>query len=124
MSVVVSKMRHWLPRIVAAPIFAVSLTFIYGFMIWTGYLSLSKSRMLPNYDWVGISNYFRLFASDRFQVALTNIVIFGVLYVGITIVLGVVLAIFLDQKIMPRPGPRPGRKPASPSPAAGCGHTS
>ncbi len=99
MGVVVSRMRDWLPRIVAAPTFAVSLTFIYGFMIWTGYLSLSKSRMLPNYDWVGISNYFRLFASDRFQVALTNLVIFGVLYVGVTLVLGVLLAIFLDQKI-------------------------
>ena len=92
-------MRDLLPRIVLAPTFAISLTFIYGFTIWTGYLSLSKSRMLPNYDWVGISNYFRLFGSDRFQVALTNLVIFGTLYVGFTILIGVVLAIFLDQKI-------------------------
>ena len=94
-----SKIRDLLPRIVLAPTFAISLTFIYGFTIWTGYLSLSKSRMLPNYDWVGISNYFRLFGSDRFQVALTNLVIFGTLYVGFTILIGVVLAIFLDQKI-------------------------
>ena len=99
MASVVSKMRDLLPRIVLAPTFAISLTFIYGFTIWTGYLSLSKSRMLPNYDWVGISNYFRLFGSDRFQVALTNLVIFGTLYVGFTILIGVLLAIFLDQKI-------------------------
>lgn len=92
-------MRDLLPRIVLAPTFAISLTFIYGFTLWTGYLSLSNSRMLPSYDWVGISNYFRLFGSDRFQVALTNLVIFGTLYVGFTILIGVVLAIFLDQKI-------------------------
>ena len=99
MTSVVSKMRDLLPRIVLAPTFAISLTFIYGFTLWTGYLSLSNSRMLPSYDWVGISNYFRLFGSDRFQVALTNLVIFGTLYVGFTILIGVVLAIFLDQKI-------------------------
>ncbi len=99
MTSLVSTIRDALPKIVVAPTFAISLTFIYGFTIWTGYLSLSKSKMLPNYDWVGVSNYFRLFGSDRFQVALTNLVIFGSLYVSLTILIGVTLAIFLDQKI-------------------------
>lgn len=99
MSIASTRIRDLIPKIVLTPTFAVSLTFIYGFTLWTGYLSLSKSRMLPNYDWVGISNYFRLFGSDRFQVALTNLVIFGTLYVAFTILIGVVLAIFLDQKI-------------------------
>lgn len=99
MNSIVSTIRNALPKIVVAPTFAISLTFIYGFTLWTGYLSLSKSKMLPNYDWVGFSNYLRLFGSDRFQVALTNLVIFGSLYVSLTILIGVTLAIFLDQKI-------------------------
>ncbi len=91
--------QEWLPRIVVAPIFLLSLSFIYGLMIWNGYLSLSASRMLPNYEFVGLRNYFDLFASDRFRVAMTNIVVFGLLYVSGTIALGVCLAIMLDQKI-------------------------
>ncbi len=94
-----SQLQNWLPRIVVAPIFLLSITFIYGLMIWNGYLSLSASRMLPNYEFVGLRNYQDLFASDRFHVAMTNIVIFAGLYVSGTILLGVVLAILLDQKI-------------------------
>ena len=91
--------QEWLPRIVVAPIFLLSLTFIYGLMIWNGYLSLSASRMLPSYEFIGLKNYFDLFASDRFRVAMTNIVVFALLYVSGTIALGVCLAIMLDQKI-------------------------
>ncbi len=91
--------QEWLPRIVVAPIFLLSLSFIYGLMIWNGYLSLSASRMLPNYEFIGLRNYFDLFASDRFRVAMTNIVVFALLYVSGTIALGVCLAIMLDQKI-------------------------
>jgi len=91
--------QEWLPRIVVAPIFLLSLSFIYGLMIWNGYLSLSASKMLPNYELIGLRNYFDLFASDRFPVAMTNIVVFALLYVSGTIALGVCLAIMLDQKI-------------------------
>ena len=94
-----SQLQNWLPRIVVAPIFLLSITFIYGLMIWNGYLSLSASRMLPNYEFIGLRNYQDLFASDRFHVAMTNIVVFAGLYVSGTILLGVVLAILLDQKI-------------------------
>ena len=31
---------YWLPRLVVAPGFVVSLLFIYGLMVWNGYLSL------------------------------------------------------------------------------------
>ena len=41
--------------------------FIYGLIAWNGYLSLSASHMLPNYDFVGFSNYADLFDSDRFR---------------------------------------------------------
>ena len=34
-----------------------ALLFIYGLMAWNGYLSLSASRMLPNYEFVGLEQY-------------------------------------------------------------------
>ena len=89
----------WLPRLVVAPGFVVSLLFIYGLMVWNGYLSLSASRILPNYEFVGLQQYQVLWASDRFKVAMTNMGLFGFLFIGGSMAIGVLLAILLDQKI-------------------------
>ncbi len=89
----------WLPRLVVAPSFIVSLLFIYSLMAWNGYLSLSASRILPNYDFVGLQQYLTLFESDRFRVAMTNMGIFGALFIGGAMAVGVLLAILLDQKV-------------------------
>ncbi len=88
-----------LPKLVLAPAFVLGLAFIYGFMVWNGVLSLTASRMLPNYEFVGLEQYQRLFEMDRWWVALKNLGIFGVLYVGVSMALGVFLAILLDQKV-------------------------
>lgn len=89
----------WLPRIVVAPSFIISLLFIYGLMAWNGYLSMSASRILPNYEFVGLQQYAALLESDRFRVAMTNMGIFGVLFIGGAMAIGVLLAILLDQKV-------------------------
>ena len=89
----------WLPRLVVAPSFIVSLLFIYGLMAWNGYLSLSASRILPNYEFVGLQQYLALWESDRFRVAMTNMGIFGFLFIGGAMTVGVLLAILLDQKV-------------------------
>ena len=60
----------WLPKLVVAPSFVLALFFIYGLIAWNGYLSLSASRLLPNYEFVGIEQYVNLFESERFRVAL------------------------------------------------------
>ena len=81
--------KDWLPRLVIAPSFVVSLLFIYGLMAWNGYLSLSASRLLPNYEFVGVQHYVTLLDSDRFQVAMRNMAVFGSLFIGGAMVLGV-----------------------------------
>jgi glucose/mannose transport system permease protein len=89
-----------LPKLVIAPGFILGFAFIYGFMIWNGVLSVTGSRMLPNYDnFVGLEQYVQLWEMDRWYVALTNLGIFSVLYVGGSMAIGVFLAIFLDQKV-------------------------
>lgn len=92
-------LADWIPKIVMAPTIVVTLVCMYGYMIWTAVLSLTNSRMLPSYDFVGFSQYERLFNNDRWLVALANLGIFGGLFIGICLLLGVMLAIFLDQKI-------------------------
>lgn len=88
-----------LPKLVLSPTLAASIVFVYGFIIWSGYISLSKSRMIPNYEFVGLEQYYRLFNSPRWGQALDNLAIFGILYILICILVGLTLAILLDQKI-------------------------
>lgn len=92
-------LQAWLPKLVLAPSVAISLFFVYGFMLWTFILSLTNSRMLPSYEFVGFAQYARLMANDRWWVASTNLVVFGGLFVAICLALGLVLAILLDQRI-------------------------
>ncbi|MCE8025101.1 MULTISPECIES: carbohydrate ABC transporter permease [Halomonadaceae] len=92
-------LQAWLPKLVLAPSAAISLFFVYGFMLWTFVLSLTNSRMLPSYEFVGFAQYARLMANDRWWVASTNLVVFGGLFVAICLALGLVLAILLDQRI-------------------------
>ncbi len=92
--------EQMLPKLVIAPGFVLGFAFIYGLMIWNGVLSLTGSRMLPNYDeFVGLAQYAKLWESDRWWLALKNLGIFSVLYVGGAMLIGMALAIVLDQKV-------------------------
>jgi glucose/mannose transport system permease protein len=94
-----TRLQDWLPRLVLAPSFAVTILFVYGFILFTIFLSFTGSKMLPRFDFVGFDNYARLFALDHWHVAVTNIAIFASLYIVICTAIGLMLAIFLDQKI-------------------------
>lgn len=91
--------ERWLPRLVLAPSFLLTLVFLYGFIAWNGYLSFTESRMLPNYEWAGLAQYAALFENERWWVAVRNLVVFAVLFIGGAMGIGVVLAVLLDQKI-------------------------
>jgi glucose/mannose transport system permease protein len=94
-----TRLQDWLPRVVLAPSFAVTLLFVYGFILFTVVLSFTGSKMLPRFDFVGIENYVKLFKLQHWHIALTNIAIFASLYIVICTAIGLMLAIFLDQKI-------------------------
>jgi glucose/mannose transport system permease protein len=93
------RFQQWLPRLVLAPSFLLILVFVYGFIAYTGYLSMTDSKMLPSYDWVGLANYEKLFRLRHWNTAMKNLAIFGILYIVISSAIGLLLAILLDQKI-------------------------
>ena len=93
------KVEGWLPKIVLAPTFVCALLFIYGYILWNAYLSLTPSRMLPNYEFAGLVQYAKLWENDRWWIALKNLVIFGGLFIVICLLVGLLLAILLDQKV-------------------------
>jgi glucose/mannose transport system permease protein len=82
------------PSIVAVGIF------VYGFIGWTGYVSLSRwSGLLPDYHFVGADNYERLKDRPRFQADIRNTIVFTGLFLLSAAVLGFLAAAMLDQKI-------------------------
>jgi len=99
MAAVAGPSTPWLPKLVVAPSFALAFLFIYGLMAWNGVLSVSASRLLPNYEFVGLEQYATLFESERWGVAMRNLGIFGALFIGGGMALGLLLAILLDQKV-------------------------
>ncbi|MCT8997514.1 carbohydrate ABC transporter permease [Chelativorans intermedius] len=93
------RLQDYIPKLVLSPSFFLILVFVYGFIAYTGYLSFTDSRILPSYNWVGLENYERLWKLPHWWRAITNLAIFGSLYILICSVLGLLLAILLDQKI-------------------------
>jgi glucose/mannose transport system permease protein len=94
-----ARISAWLPKLVLAPSFAAVLFCVYGFILFTLYLSFTSSKMLPVYEWLGFANYVTLFKLPAWRVALENLAIFGGLYIAFCLAIGAALAIALDQRI-------------------------
>lgn len=74
--------------------------FVYGFIGWTGYVSLSNwNSLVPDFSFVGLKNYLYLFSDFRFQADLRNTLFFTIMFILAVIVVGQFLAVLLDQKI-------------------------
>lgn len=88
-----------LPSIIAVAIF------VYGFIGWSVRVSLSKWKGLnPDFTWVGLKQYTDLFNHDpRFVIDVRNTVMFTVLFIGACLIIGLTLAILLDQKLKGEP---------------------
>ncbi|MBS4197169.1 carbohydrate ABC transporter permease [Lederbergia citri] len=74
--------------------------FVYGFIGWSGYVSLSNwNSIVKDLSFAGLKNYVYLFDNFRFQADLRNTFFFTILFIGAVIVLGQFLAILIDQNI-------------------------
>lgn len=71
-----------------------------GTMVWTARVSVSNSRTFPSSDFAGLTQYVRLFHNDRWLLSLQNIVIYGVCFIVACMVIGLLLAIFIDQRVV------------------------
>jgi glucose/mannose transport system permease protein len=82
------------PSIVAVAIF------VYGFIGWSVRVSLSQWKgLLPDYTWAGLSQYTYLFQDARFLIDVRNTAVFTVGFIIGCIILGLGLAILLDQHL-------------------------
>jgi glucose/mannose transport system permease protein len=82
-----------------SPMAAAVLWVYLGSVAWSVRVSFSSSRTLPIADFVGMKQYARLFGSDRWTLSLQNMALFGALFVAGCLVLGFLLAVFIDQRV-------------------------
>jgi glucose/mannose transport system permease protein len=81
------------------PAFVILVVVHLGSTAWTVWMSLTGSRMLPNNNFVGLRQYEVLFANDRWMISVSNLWVFGGLYVLISLALGFLLAVAIDQRV-------------------------
>ena len=86
--------------LVTLPAFVSILFFFYFFSGWNFYTSLTDwEGFVPSYNWVGLRNYATLFHDPLFWTSLQNNVHLLLIFVPGVIIVGLLLAILLDQKV-------------------------
>jgi glucose/mannose transport system permease protein len=101
-----ARRERWIAFLMVLPSILLIAIFVYGFIGWTGAVSLSKwDGVEPNYAWAGLQNFKQLFTAEggvsakRFQIDLWNTFFFTLFFLLACVGIGLLLAILLDQKI-------------------------
>lgn len=94
-----ARLWSWGPILVLLPSFLASFVYVVIFTLWTFYISLSDSTLLPTYGFVGFENYAALWSNRRWNIAYTNLFFFSGFYVLGAMAVGLALAILIDQRI-------------------------
>ncbi len=89
----------WLPKLLITPSALLVLVCVYGYIMFTVYLSFTASTILPSLEWSGSAAYTRLFGLENWGISLNNLWVFASLYILFAMALGLGLAILIDQKI-------------------------
>ena len=91
--------KNLMAKLASIPMILTALVVFVGGTGWTILYSFTGSRMLPKTKWVGLDQYERLWDSDRWIISITNLGIYGVCSLVLTLVIGFCLAACLDRKI-------------------------
>ncbi|WP_443628460.1 carbohydrate ABC transporter permease [Candidatus Njordibacter sp. Uisw_002] len=91
--------KNLMAKLASIPMILTALVVFVGGTGWTILYSFTGSRMLPKTKWVGLDQYERLWDSDRWIISITNLGVYGVCSLVLTLVIGFCLAACLDRKI-------------------------
>src|SRR5215470_5848869 len=98
--------KRWLNRdrltaiLLLSPSVVAIAVFVYGFIAWSGYVSLSNwNTLTPDYTFIGFKNYATIFNSGRFQTNIRNLIVFTSFFLVACLVLGLLLAVLVDARI-------------------------
>ena len=88
-----------LPQLLLVPSMFGSFIYVFVFTAWTMYISVSNSSLLPTYTYVGFVQYANMWKSARWNIAFSNLFLFSSLYVFGALLIGLLLAIAIDQRV-------------------------
>ena len=91
--------RNLNAKIAAIPMILTALVVFTGGTIWTVVYSFTNSKLLPRARFVGLDQYDRLWSSSKWLISIENLLIYGILSLIFSLVIGFLLATLLDQKI-------------------------
>lgn len=89
---VLAQLAIWVPLSITAGHVVV-------FTAWTTWVSFTASTLMPDYTWTGLRNYWAVTRTANFQIAYVNLFIYSTGFVLLTMALGLLLAILLDQRV-------------------------
>jgi glucose/mannose transport system permease protein len=95
------RVRNWLPGLLLLlpSIIAIGV-FVYGLIGWNIRLALSdKHDEISPAHFIGLRNFTKLWGEERWKLAVQHAVLFTVVFVAGTLVLGWLLALLLDKRI-------------------------
>ncbi|MEY4749910.1 MAG: sugar transporter permease [Pseudomonadota bacterium] len=90
---------HIAVHVALLPMAVTALLAYVGSVLWSLRISFTSSKMFTSSDWVGLMQYARLWETERWVVAVKNMGVLGLVYIGAVIVLGTLMAIFIDQQV-------------------------
>src|SRR5687768_9013961 len=95
------RIRTWGPGfLLISPSLIALGWFVYYFMYWNARQSFSSwVGQTPANDFIGFKNYVDLFGNERFQIDVRNIIIFTVVFIGGSLVLGFFMALLLEKGV-------------------------
>lgn len=93
------RLRRLMPWATLLPMLLAVVVGYVGPALWSLRVSLTSSRTFPNDDYVGLAQYERLFGNERWLLSLQNLALYGVLFIAACMVIGFLLAVFIDQKV-------------------------
>jgi glucose/mannose transport system permease protein len=82
----------WVPLLLAAG-------HLISFALWTIWVSFTPSTLVPVTGWVGLRNYNAVLATRNWNIAFDNLLLFGSSFVLLSLLMGLGLALLLDQRI-------------------------
>lgn len=91
--------RKLIPYGAITPLALIVIVAYVGTVLWSIKISLTSSRSLPTDTFVGMTQYAKLFENERWLLSIENLAIYSVLFIVASMVIGFLLAAFIDQKV-------------------------
>ena len=93
--------KRWAPGLLlVSPSLVLLGVFVYGFIGWNAKVSLTdwKGQLKTN-NYVGFRQYTELFNDETFHNDIRNLIVFTVVFIGGSLLVGIVLALLMDKGV-------------------------